>query len=186
MTRENPKQGWFHTTNRPGDRSIDQQLLGLDKLFSECVGKTVLDVGCAEGLISIELAKRGAVAVHGVEIVKGHVEVGSRLRKSLPVTLEHADANTWAPKREYDIVIMLALLHKLKDPSAACARFVARARELVVLRLPPLHAPTIIDERSGRVPHDIGKVMKSCGFELVREARDGPFEEWLGYYKRTA
>lgn len=43
------KEGWFHTPGRLGDRSLDQQLMGLDSLFERCFDKTVLDVGCAEG-----------------------------------------------------------------------------------------------------------------------------------------
>lgn len=185
MAQQMKKEGWFHTKNRLGDRTLKQQLMGLEKLFDESNGKTILDVGAAEGLISIELAKYGARAVHGVEIVPGHVAVGNKLRRSLPVTLEVQDANDWTPKRDYDIVIALALLHKLRDPSAACARFAAHCTDLMVLRLPPLHAPTIIDERSGNVPHDIGLTMERCGFVLEREARDGPFEEWLGYWRRV-
>lgn len=185
MAQQMTKQGWFSTKGRLGDRTLKQQLMGLDPLFAECKGKTVLDVGCAEGLISIELAKAGAASVHGVEIVPGHVEVGKKLKGNLPVKFAVGDANTWTPRAEYDIVIALALLHKLSDPSAACARFAAHCNDLMVLRLPPLHAPTIIDERSGGVPHDIGKVMLACGFVLEREARDGPFEEWLGFYRRA-
>lgn len=179
------KEGWFHTKNRLGDRTIQQQMMGLDLLLTSCKGKTVLDVGCAEGLISIELAKAGAVAVHGVEIVKAHVEVANKLRKSLPITFECADANDWAPKRDYDIVIALALLHKLRDPSTACRRFASRAREMVVLRLPPGPAPLIIDDRSERKPHDTVAAMTNCGFELIHEAYDGPFDEYLSYWKRV-
>ena len=51
-------KGWFVTDGRAGDRTLAQQLVGLDKINVQ--GATVLDVGCAEGLISIEMAKRGA------------------------------------------------------------------------------------------------------------------------------
>lgn len=185
MAQQMKKEGWFHTKGRLGDRTLAQQLMGLDPLFAECTGKTVLDIGCAEGLISIELAKAGSRAVHGVEIVKAHVEVGNKLRRDSPVTFEVQDANDWTPKREYDIVIALALLHKLRNPTAACARFAAHCKDLMVLRLPPLHAPTIVDERSNSEPHHIGVTMERCGFVLEREARDGPFNEWLGYYRRV-
>ena len=57
MAQQMTKQGWFSTKGRLGDRTLKQQLMGLDPLFAECKGKTVLDVGCAEGLISIELDK---------------------------------------------------------------------------------------------------------------------------------
>jgi protein-L-isoaspartate O-methyltransferase len=177
-------KGWFVTDGRPGDRTLGQQLVGLDMLFSACKGRTVLDVGCAEGLISIELAKRGALAVHGVEIVKEHVEVGNKLRGGLPVTLEVGDANTWKPRRAYDYVVMLALLQKVRDPSAVCARMVEAARIGVVLRLPPENAPTIIDARSGMKPHYIGEVMRDCGFKMA-DALSGTFGEHISYWHRT-
>lgn len=185
MAQQMKKEGWFHTKGRLGDRTLQQQLMGLDPLFAECTGKTVLDIGCAEGLISIELAKAGAQLVHGVEIVADHVKVGQKLARKLPVGLMVQDANDWAPKNYYDIVIALALLHKLRDPSAACARFAAHCKDLMVLRLPPLHAPVIIDDRSGNEPHHIDLVMDRCGFVLEREARDGPFNEYVAYWRRV-
>ena len=185
MAGENVKKGWFSTPGRPGDRTLDQQLNGLDRLFMAVRGKTVLDVGCAEGLISVELAKAGALAVHGVEIVPGHVEVANKLRGDLPVTFEVGDANVWQPKRNYDIVIALALLQKVRNPTAVAARLAASARELVVLRLPPQHAPTIIDERSGNEPHHIGTVMKNGGWYVEHAGYDGAFGEWVGYYRRN-
>lgn len=177
-------EGWFTTKGRLGDRTLDQQLKGLDGLFAGCKGKSVLDVGCAEGLISIELAKRGALAVHGVEIVRGHLEVANKLRGALPVTFEAADVNVWRPKRKYDIVIALALLHKLRNPTEGCAALADAAREMVVLRLPPLHAPTIIDPRSDNEPHHIGDVMGKRGFRLTH-TDFGEYREWVGYYERV-
>ncbi|MEO6588951.1 MAG: methyltransferase domain-containing protein [Pyrinomonadaceae bacterium] len=179
------KLGWFHTEGRLGDRTIEQQLMGLDMLMERVPGKSVLDVGCAEGLIAIEMAKRGATAVHGVEIVPGHVEVGNELRGDLPVLLEVGDANTYTPVRQYDIVIMLALLHKLEEPSRACFRFAAAARELVVLRHPPSAAPNIVDVRSGLVKQKIPKAMRKSGFKLIREAYDGPLDEYVAYWERA-
>ena len=38
-----------------GDRTFEQQMTGLDWLAEACRGKSVLDFGCAEGLISIHL-----------------------------------------------------------------------------------------------------------------------------------
>ena len=57
---EQPK-GWFSTLGLV-NRTPDQQLNGLIGCSWRVWGKTVLDVGCAEGLISIELAKAGAIA----------------------------------------------------------------------------------------------------------------------------
>ena len=146
MATSQQVKGWFTTAGRPGDRTLESQKIGLERLYAAVRGKTLLDIGSAEGLLTMDLVSAGgAVAAHGVEIVKGHIEVAHKLQGTLPICFEQGDANTWTPKRQYDVVTLLAVLHKLKNPTAACARFAAVARELVVIRLPPLHAPTVID-----------------------------------------
>lgn len=176
-------KGWFTTPGRPGDRTLKQQLTGLELLIEKVEGKTVLDVGSAEGLISMQLFDEGAAAVHGLEIVPGHVKVANKLRGDRACTFEEADANHYKPVRQYDTVIMLAILQKLRDPSTACKRFIAAARDLVVVRLPPQHAPVIIDARSGRHPHDINGVMYANGF-MVTKTTQGHLGEWCGFYER--
>jgi len=178
---------WFAVGNKLGDRTLTQQMMGLDRLFAEVEGKTVLDVGCAEGLISIECGRAGARRVVGIDIRDDAVEKAIAMTRKTDgdVKFDGGDANAYKPKHDFDIVIMLAVLHKLKNPTAACARIVAHALNLVVIRLPPDHAPTIIDDRSGGEPHHIGKTMERCGFVLEHAACDGPFGEWVGYYRRV-
>ncbi len=178
-------KGWFHLPGRPGDRSFEEQLKGLDWLIANCKGKTVLDVGCAEGLIAIELAKRGAVAVHGVELIEDRVRLANKLRGGLPVTFEVGDMNTWRPRRQYDIVIGLAILHKLKDPGAVAVALANAARETVVFRLPPENAPMIRDRRSNFEPHNISALMDACGFVLTEATYDGHLGEYVGRWSRS-
>ena len=174
---------WFTVPGRRGDRTIDEQRKGLDRLFAACDGRTVLDVGCAEGLLAREFVRRGARSVHGVEIVHRHIGIAKDICAGLPITFEQADVNDWEPTQRYDIVAALAVLHKLWNPSAACARLAAAARWMFVLRLPPEHAPSIVDWRSGDEPHDIAAVMRDAGFELAHTDR-GHFDEWVGLWER--
>lgn len=178
------KQGWFDLPDRPGDRTIDQQLMALDWALEHVAGQTVLDVGCAEGLISIEMAKRGAIAVHGVEIVEKHVEVARSLVGDLPVTFEAADCNSWQPQRSYDVVLLLSILHKFKNPSERAAVFAECCANFIVFRTPPKFAPSIVDWRSNNERHSIGDVFRDAGFNLLRGKHDGPFGEWVGIYQR--
>lgn len=188
MFKKKIKEGWFHTPGRIGDRTIAQQLIGLDALMAEVRGKSVLDVGCAEGLISIECARAGALYTHGVEIIGGHLDVGNAIAvaEHLPCTFEQGDANTWQSllPRSFDVLLLLSILHKLRDPGAACARLVESCRDLCVVRLPPLFAPVIIDWRSNDQPVNIQHVMAASGFELTAEF-SGPFDEWTGYFRRS-
>lgn len=178
------KRGWFTTDGRLGDRTLESQMLGLGPVFDACKGKTVLDLGCAEGLLSCEFARRGAVAVHGVEVVAEHVEVGRKLVGDLPVTLEVGDLNTWRPRRSYDIVLALALLHKLRNPAAAARELFFHANDLVVLRMPPATGMTVVDARSGNTPYNIATVMDEEGFVRVHQSNDGPFGEYVAIWRR--
>lgn len=177
---------WFSVNGTPGDRTLKQQLKGLGDLRDRVAGKTLLDIGCAEGLISTYLFDRGATAVHGIEVRPDFVEVANKLRGDRACTFEVADANDYEPVRDYDIVIMLALLHKLRDPTTACKRFVAAAREMVVLRLPPKGALVITDDRSNGKKHDIGRAMTDSGFQLKSANYEGPKGEFMAYYERIA
>lgn len=180
-------KSWFDVGHaRKADRTLKQQLKGLEELQAGIAGKTVLDIGCAEGLISMQLVDRGAASAHGIDMRPDFIEDAMRLRGDRPCTFETANANDWEPPQRYDVVIMLALLHKLKNPTEACLRYAAAARETVVLRLPPKEAPFIIDERSGGKPFDIAKAMHKAGFVLGTHGRIGPHQEWMGYYSRVA
>lgn len=186
MAAGKPLTPWFGH-----DRTLAQQMMGLDRLFAEVEGRTVLDVGCAEGLLSIECVKAGAHSVYGVEIrVDAERDAWRNARRQLPTSdqyracFEVEDANDYQHYEKTDIVLLLAVLHKLRNPTAACARFAADARELVVIRMPPEHAPTIVDDRSGGEPHHIDVTMSKAGFVLEHSSNDGPFGEWVGYWRR--
>jgi len=178
------KKGWFIAGGRDGDRTLEQQLTGLTPLFESVAGKTVLDAGCAEGLIAIELARYGAKACVGLEVVEGHVEVARELAAGLPCEFHQANLNDFDVGQlgEFDVVLMLAILHKLRDPSKVCTALAAVARELCVIRLPPT-GPVIKDPRSFWTLHDIITVMQSAGFYL-EQTQSGPFQEWMGYFRR--
>lgn len=179
-------KGWFKGLGRDGDRTLDQQMLGLEQVVREVRGKTVLDVGCAEGLIALQLAADGAASCHGMEIVPRFVDIANGLaaERGLPCTFEAANLNDFdlsgvAPA---DIVLLLSILHKTQDPSKVCGALADKAKDLCVVRLPP-SGPRIVDERSGNIPHDIADVMAAKGFDL-EATLSGPMSEWLGYFRR--
>ena len=87
------------------DRTLAQQMMGLDRLFAEIEGKDVLDVGCAEGLLSIECAKAGADVV-GIEIRAQAVHDAMAAVNRDPiarqrVSVSQADANFYDPLDEF-------------------------------------------------------------------------------------
>lgn len=183
-------KSWFPVDARDHERTLVDQLRGLRPVLDEfrtarARGRplTCLDVGCAEGLIGMEMAKAGAVRVHGVELMPERVRDANRLRGSLPCSFEVADVATYRPERTYDVVLALSILHKLPDPSAALHRLVSMVCDrLVVVRLPPGRGPVVVDPRSGNVPHDLDAVMRGLRFRLEDEA-EGHLGEWIGYWR---
>ncbi len=182
-------KGWFVTPGRGGDRTLEQQLRGLEPAFDYARDGVVLDVGCAEALITMEFLRRGAREAFGVEKIADHLRVAEEIRnkEGLRLSLLNADANYWdptdySPYGGFDVVLLLAILHKLKDPTAAAKRYGAVAKSLCVVRLPAT-GEVIRDERSGYVPHDIGAAMASVGLSLI-DVVHGTHDEWIGYYAR--
>jgi hypothetical protein len=99
-------------------------------------------------------------------------------------SFQQSDAQTYRPQRQYDIVLMLAVLQKLRNPSRICKRFARAARKLVVMRLPADGGPVIVDKRSAYARHDMEEVMVREGF-MLELVTAGPFDEWTGYWRRN-
>ena len=135
----------------------------------------------------MELARAGAKHVHGVDSVDRYIKHAKKHAGEWPVTFAKADLNDdrdIAPECEYDIVLMLAICHKLKDPSKFAARYGKLARDLVVVRLPPTTAPVVVDRRSGNERHDIQAALRTVGFQLT-SVFYGTYNEWNGYFERV-
>lgn len=181
-----PIKPWFAVDDKPGDRTLAQQMVGLDRLMQTVPGKTVLDCGCAQGLISLEMARAGAGLVHGVEILQPFVDTAWRQAGDMEnVTFERGDMNVWQAPWQFDIVTALAILQKLRDPCAVASMLADTARELIVIRTPPGKDPwTLPPERGRKVPHNIGAVLRGRGWKLSEQIA-GTFDEVIGYWERA-
>ena len=176
-----------------GHRTIEQQMTGLDQLWPRVKGKTVLDLGCAEGAIAMRCIDEGAMRVTGDERRDGAVQEFDRLaraRGAHAVAYCH-DLNTWPFRAQHSVILMLAILHKLRKPADQLMRFLASASPTatVVLRTRRRDWPVLRDERSAWVPQDIRFCMYDHGFNLVHED-DGPVDngeppEWVGIFERV-
>ena len=179
-------KGWFNTPGRPGDREPADQLKGLD--IVDFKDKFVLDLGAAEGAICEHALDRGAKAATAVEIVQAHVDVGRRLYPRVQFVC--ADLHHWGDReqmagKQWDVVLMLASLHKLRRPLERLQVFLELASDLVVVRLPPETGPVIMDARSGKVPFDTRKTFWLAGFRLEAEGNFGHFGEYMAYWRRA-
>ena len=186
------RHGWFVVPGvQTGDRTLATQLQGLEPALAECAGKTVLDIGCAEGLLSFEFARRGATSVHGMDIIEGHLEVAQELVGTLPCTFEHADlgklsAEVSRPERSHDIVLALAMVHKLWSPRKGLQYVSRRAKDLLLMRVGKRHLDDIIiSKRNNMNAVRIREVLDAEGFVLEKTvAGSSEFGEAVQYWRR--
>lgn len=189
--------GWFAIPGvQEGPRTLAEQMLGLDAALAEADGKTVCDLGCAEGLIAMEFAKAGARSVYACDYNEQMIVTAKAEQAKLPpdprrvdVAFYHADLRELIREErasgeiwQYDIVLALAILHKLNDPADG-ARFCCEiARSLIVVRLPAGSTGLIRGKHTGR-PADVPAIFAACGFRRERK-EEGPRGEWIQYWRR--
>lgn len=188
---ESRRKGWFILAGQDGDRTLEEQMKGLARAVEECRGKTVLDIGCAEGLIAIEFAKAGAAHVRGVDVVKEHVEVAARLAAAVPnVSFDHGKLGEMpVPSDQFDIVLALGVAHKLHEPAIGIRYAAAASRDLVLVRMSARMGPRreahVLRSKRGTGSCNVTDEMARAGFAL-RAIDPGPRGETVHYYRRAS
>lgn len=180
-------KGWFRIPGvQDGDRTLEQQLKGLDDLLREVKGCSVLDLGCAEGLIARSLLDAGARHVAGLDILPAHVDEARRQcagrKASFGVQdLDRLELGTSdGEEGMVDIVLMLAILHKLRDPLRLVREIKEVFPRLIVIRMPAATPGYVQDRRSGNVRFDV--VAELQPEYALRQVEKGHFDEWIGYF----
>lgn len=180
------KQPWFG-----GARSVAEQMMGLEAALAEARGKSVLDLGCAEGAISFAFARGKAGRVRAMDYNASMIAQAQAEQEEIGVhnlSFEVADFSDWIadPRAlwgQFDIVLALAVLHKLSSPAAGAAFCADVCASLLVIRFPKGSSGRI---RAKQHPHDtadVPKILTSKGF--VRERKEvGPRGEWVQYWRR--
>jgi len=176
------RKPWFN-----GDRTLKQQLKGLKHLHNYLNGARVLDLGCAEGHISKYCIENGASNVHGIDIAPDFIIEAKRhtIDYSAKVLFECKDLNdihTINPfMNSYDVILALAILHKLRNPLNLLSIICKLNAELIIIRLPENNADIIIDPRSGNKPINVTDALSEM--YKLRYVSSGHLNEWVGYYE---
>lgn len=116
-------------------KNLNDRLLGLDYILGRMDGLTVLDVGCAEGIISKICYESGAKSVCGID---NRPEAIKMARENCPEgTFINADVRQWQPPSSYDIVLFLGVYHHLPDSKeVTLMKFMKVARKYFAVRTP--------------------------------------------------
>ena len=119
-------------------------------------GKNVLDVGCNAGFYSIELKRRGAARVLGVDSQRDLIRQAQFVRSVLGVDVEYERLSVYdldpIQMGQFDVTLALGLIYHCKHPVLALEKLFAITRELLVIETavyPPEKAPESFEYDEG-------------------------------------
>ena len=160
--------GWFEIPEvQTGERKLSERVKPLRPLLRVAKGASVLDLGCAEGLIGKWLADEGgARIIHGIDKHAPFLEVARKIMpaRRYKAKFDVCDFDEWATAKaglglrdSYDIVLALNVIQKLAKPRAFLLDVAALAGQVFVYSGP---TRVLKDARSDNKPVNIEDALK--------------------------
>jgi tRNA (mo5U34)-methyltransferase len=125
-------------------------------LPSDLDGKSVLDVGCNAGFYSIEMKRRGAARVVGVDSQGNLIRQAQFVRKLLGLDIEYRRLSVYdldpIAMGQFDVSLALGLIYHCKHLVLALEKLFAITRDLLVIETavyPPERAPASFEYEEG-------------------------------------
>ena len=105
-----------------------------DIILSEIEGKSILDVGCNVGYFLHEAKCRGATRAVGIDhdpiVIETALEVEAILQNGVEII--QMDAEEYIPPCHFDMILLMNILHVIKNPRALIERFLSKTSLLVI------------------------------------------------------
>jgi SAM-dependent methyltransferase len=165
----------YSTSDRLSCRLSNHRMTRAILELGQLEGKRVVDIGCGDGIYSLELKRAGAVEVLGLDAARAAVESARGHAAGTPeVRFEVADICCLEePSIRWDLAVVRGFLHHLYDVESAIARICKLAREIVVIepngynpvlkiieRVSPYHRE---HEEKSYPPRHLDRWFESCG-----------------------
>ena len=123
---------WFHNMDLGGIRTAPEHFLGdypnvkfrtfAHVIPDDLTGKSVLDIGCNGGFYSIEMKKRGAARVLGIDHDEGYLAQARFAAEMTDCEIEFAQLSVYdvgALGERFDLVVFMGVLYHLRHPLLA-------------------------------------------------------------------
>lgn len=123
---------WFHNLEIDGVQTAPTHFLGdypRDKferfahaLPADLTGRSVLDIGCNAGFYSLEMKRRGAARVLGIDSEPLYLEQARFVSRALAADIDYRQMSVFdvAQLRErFDLVLFMGVLYHLRHPLLA-------------------------------------------------------------------
>jgi tRNA (mo5U34)-methyltransferase len=123
---------WFHNLDLEGVRTAPDHFLGdypankwsrfAHALPDDLTGRSVLDIGCNAGFYSLEMKRRGAARVLGIDHDERYLEQARLAARVSGLSIELARLSVYEVARlgeRFDLVIFMGVLYHLRYPLLA-------------------------------------------------------------------
>ena len=123
---------WFQNINLNGVQTAPHHFLGdypavkfhrfAHALPADLSGKSVLDIGCNAGFYSIEMKRRGAERVLGVDFDERYLAQARFAAETLGIEIEFRQLSVYdvgSLHEQFDVVIFMGVLYHLRHPLLA-------------------------------------------------------------------
>jgi tRNA (mo5U34)-methyltransferase len=123
---------WFHNIDLRGHRTAPHHFLGdypavkwqrfADAIPADLRGRSVLDIGCNGGFYSIEMKRRGADRVVGIDSDDRYLKQAQFAADVSGVTIEFHEMSVYDVARlgeRFDVVLFMGVLYHLRHPLLA-------------------------------------------------------------------
>jgi len=157
------------------NRRITEAILSLTVI----AGKKVIDIGCGDGVYSIELLQAGAAEVFGVDAAKSAIECARIKARGLNrIAFQTIDIyRVDEPEKRYDVAIVRGILHHLYDVKRAIDRICRVADEIIVIEpngnnpvlkiLEKISSYHIEHEEKSYPPVLLDRWFEACGGKII-------------------
>jgi len=111
----------------------------LDGLFTQAAPRSVLDVGCGEGVLTERWAQRlGTGAVVGIDLDDPKLRAHWRARERANLRFQAADVAAGLPfgENEFDLAAAIEVLEHVPDPERSVAEMARVARRHLLVSVP--------------------------------------------------
>jgi tRNA (mo5U34)-methyltransferase len=173
---------WFHNIDLRGVRTAPHHFLGdypraqwmrLERVLPrDLTGKSVLDVGCNAGFYAIEMKRRGAARVVGIDTDEGYLEQARFAAGVCGADIELYRMSVYdvARRRDrFDLVIAVGDLQQLRHPLLALELLATRVvRDTLVLQSVLRGVPTEEAGDAWWIPNRacVEETLANAGFDV--------------------
>lgn len=128
---------WF-STNKHGYRNHLNRIL---REFTGCKAKTILDIGCGEGLLAKLLLKKGVTQkVIGIDSNSTAIKLGKELYsnscKTKKMELIEQSFSTMNKRRKFDYIVCSEVIEHADQPRAFIKKMCNMARKWTIITTP--------------------------------------------------